>query len=286
MTPELERPPPPYLQIVAHYRDLIRTGQLKDGDKIPSARQLVEQWQIAQATAAKVLTTLRTEGLVTTMSGGAGGTVVTTQSHPQPAAHRTAGLDRVIVFLDYQNVHGWARRQFHPIGTHPADGHIDPLLLGQTLVGGRRRPSELTGVRVYRGRPSPDHQSQATAANDRQTTAWERSDTVTVIRRPLKYPRDWPAAPATEKGIDVAIAIDLVRMAMTKDYDVAILFSADTDLMPAIETVYDLRQAHIEIASWSGANRLRFPNSQLPWCHFLNETRYHSVQDPTDYTRP
>lgn len=193
-------------------------------------------------------------------------------------------MDRVTVFVDYQNVHGWARRCFHPIGTHPSDGHIDPLRLGQHLVGRRQRPSQLHQVRIYRGRPSPVHQTRAAAANDRQTAVWQRSGLVEVIRRPLRYPRDWPATPATEKGIDVALAVDLVRLAMQKAYDAAILVSADTDLMPAVETVYDLGLAHVELAAWSGMTRLRFPNSQLPWCHFINETAYRTLEDPTDYT--
>lgn len=191
-----------------------------------------------------------------------------------------------MVFVDYQNVHGWARRRFHPVNSHPAVGHIDPLRLGQHLVARRRRPSELTGVRVYRGRPIPDYQPRAAAANDRQTAVWERSATVTVIRRPLRYPADWPETPASEKGIDVALAIDLVRLAMSKQYDVAVLVSSDTDLLLAVETLYDLRLAHIELATWSGANRLRFPGSQLPWCHYINEGQYRALEDPTDYAAP
>lgn len=124
--------------------------------------------------------------------------------------------DRVIVFIDYQNAHGWARRQFHPSAADPAVGHVDPLRLGRLLVARRKRPSRLEGVRVYRGRPNPDRQARSAAANDRQTVAWERSGAVTVIRRPLRYPGDWPTTPAAEKGIDVALAIDLVRLAMTK----------------------------------------------------------------------
>src|SRR4051794_33679325 len=75
LSPQVHRSLPPYLQITQHYRDQIKRGQLKDGDRLPSARQLVEQWKVAHATAAKVLSTLRAEGLVTTTTGGAGGTV-------------------------------------------------------------------------------------------------------------------------------------------------------------------------------------------------------------------
>lgn len=193
--------------------------------------------------------------------------------------------DRVMVFVDYQNVHGWARRQFHPVNVHPAVGHIDPLRVARLLVARRKRPSELEGVRVYRGRPNPDHQARSAAANDRQTAQWERGGKVTVIRRPLRYPADWPETPASEKGVDVAIAIDLVRFAMTKAFDAAVVMSSDTDLMPAIEMLFELRLGHVEVATWSGANRLRFPDTQLPWCHHVSEAEYRSVEDLTDYAR-
>lgn len=194
--------------------------------------------------------------------------------------------DRVIIFVDYQNVHGWARRQFLPYGADPAAGHIRPLALGELLTQRRKRPSELAQVRIYRGRPSPDHQARSAAANDRQTATWERSDKVEVIRRPLRYPPNWPATPATEKGIDVAIAVDLVRLASTHSYDAGILVSADTDLMPAIEMIFRLKLAHIEVATWASTNRLRFPNTQLPWCHYLSEADFRTLEDPTDYTQP
>ncbi|WP_088283638.1 NYN domain-containing protein [Kineosporia sp. A_224] len=194
--------------------------------------------------------------------------------------------DRVTLFIDYQNVHGWARRCFYPLIRDPAVGHVDPLRLGQYIVERRRRPSQLEQVRIYRGRPNPDKQATAAAANDRQTAGWERSGLVHVTRRPLKYPKDWPDTPASEKGIDVALAIDMVRLAMQGAYDVAVLVSADTDLLPALETVTQLKLAHVELAAWSGTRRLRFPNSQLPWCHFIDEPTYRTLEDPTDYTQP
>lgn len=194
-------------------------------------------------------------------------------------------LDRVVVFVDYQNVYGWARRQFHPAGSDSSLGHIDPVRLGQLLVNRRSRASQLQGVRIYRGRPNPDRQAISAAANDRQAAEWARGERVTIIRRPLRYPSGWPATPATEKGIDVAIAVDLVRLAMEREYDVAILMSADTDLLPAIETIYQLRLAHIEVAGWRGANRLRFGSTQLPWCHNINVSEYQSLMDLNDYTK-
>jgi DNA-binding GntR family transcriptional regulator len=72
--PSLERPHPPYLQIARRIRDQIVAGELRDGDPVPSARQITREWNVAMATAAKVLSTLRSEGLVRTVPGR--GTVV------------------------------------------------------------------------------------------------------------------------------------------------------------------------------------------------------------------
>ncbi|WP_232793924.1 MULTISPECIES: NYN domain-containing protein [Pseudofrankia] len=110
-----------------------------------------------------------------------------------------------------------------------------------------------------------------------------RASRVAVVRRQLRYPKAWPAEPAQEKGIDVALAVDLVRLACEGAYDVGVLFSRDTDLVPALETVKDLGR-HVEGASWKGTSRLRFPDSQLPWCHYLDADDYAGCRDHTDYT--
>lgn len=89
-----------------------------------------------------------------------------------------------------------------------------------------------------------------------------------------------------EKGIDVQLAVDMVRLALHRRYDAAILVSADTDLLPAVETVFRSRLAHVEIATWAGSNRLRFPNTQMPWCHFMSEPQYRILQDQMNYAAP
>jgi DNA-binding transcriptional regulator YhcF (GntR family) len=86
--PEIERTLPPYQQIARHYREQIASGALRDGDRLPSTRQLVKQWGVAHATAAKVFAELRREGLVHTIRGGAGGTVVLVQRPAEPAAEQ------------------------------------------------------------------------------------------------------------------------------------------------------------------------------------------------------
>jgi len=106
---------------------------------------------------------------------------------------------------------------------------------------------------------------------------------VTVIRRTLQYPPEYPVTPAQEKGIDVAIAVDMIRLAMNGYMDTAILFSSDNDLLPAIEVLWQMNNCHVEVASWQGAHRVRFPGTQQPWCHHLSDADFRAVRDTTDY---
>jgi hypothetical protein len=99
-----------------------------------------------------------------------------------------------------------------------------------------------------------------------------------MIRRQLNY-RRWPAQPPVEKGIDVAIAVDMMRMALRRSYDALVLFSGDTDLLPVLETISGLRLGHLEVACWSGAKPLRLPGYALPWCHFLNQQDWIATVD-------
>jgi len=195
--------------------------------------------------------------------------------------------DRVAVFIDYQNVHLTARELFAGYGVPPEQSLVHPLRIAERIILKRRRSSELVGVRVYRGRPNPEHHRRATAANDAQTAAWERDPLVRVVRRDLNY-RGWPEHPPREKGVDVALAVDLVRTAMLGEYDVGVVFSGDTDLLPALETAFTHTAPNIEVASWTGAKPLWFPTAMatkryLPYCHFLSEEDFHAVRDHTRY---
>ena len=76
----------PYVQIIEHYRQEIRTGRLQDGDMLPSGREIAQQFGVSLATAAKVATGLQALGLVTPRPGA--GTMVTA---PRPPADRARG---------------------------------------------------------------------------------------------------------------------------------------------------------------------------------------------------
>ena len=183
--------------------------------------------------------------------------------------------ESIAVFLDFQNVH-LTGHYLYGGGNEPYRCVPDPAQLADLIAARRNRASSAEAVRVYRGRPDPNLQPTPTAANDAQTSEWTRDRRVQVVRRQLNY-RNWPQQPPQEKGIDVQIAVDLIHSAFTRTYDALVLFSSDTDLLPALETVVRLKLGHVEVACWSGFKPLRFSNSHLPWCHFLNETDWNTV---------
>jgi len=197
--------------------------------------------------------------------------------------------DRVVLFIDAQNVYRGARETFCAPGAFHADGQVDPIKLGQ-LIATRPPPGHervLHEVRVYTGRPDSTRQSRAYGAHMRQCAAWERAGAV-VVPRTLRYPPDWPQSRAEEKGIDVALSIDFVMGAVDGRFDVGVIFSTDTDLKPALEVVAArfAEYPRAEVAAWkgNGANRrLQVSGPKRIWCHFLDAADYQAVHDPTDY---
>ena len=201
--------------------------------------------------------------------------------------------DRVTVFIDGQNTCMRARTAFFPInqGRHFTDGQFDPMSLSQLLVtrDARGFARELNEARLYTGRPDSAKDPKSYAAHMKQCARFI-ADGCTVIHKPLRYPPDFPNTRAQEKGIDVQLSIDVAAGAIHGDYDIAIVFSTDTDLRPAIEFVANRykRLPRVELAAWtspSSNRRIPVTANRPVWCHYLDQTDYDVVVDPTDYTK-
>jgi uncharacterized LabA/DUF88 family protein len=200
-----------------------------------------------------------------------------------------------VVFLDYQNVYRGARRMYgHDYDSH-CQGQIDPLKLAQHLADDSPYDRALTQVRIYRGQPDSTRDPKGYGASRRQHTTWTQFDKVHLVTRPLRYPDGWPrptepGAKPQEKGIDVALALDFVAMAIRREYEVGILMSTDTDLKPALELVAQMTAGpgtpRAEVAAWSAEGshspRLSIPGRRL-YCHWISEATYRTVADTTDY---
>ncbi len=106
-----------------------------------------------------------------------------------------------------------------------------------------------------------------------------------MVYRTLRYPPDWPTKPAREKGVDVLVALKVVRAALDPQFVVVILASHDTDLEPALEIAVGDGQAKIETAGWSGARVLR-PSGTRLWHTALAEADMVKTRDRFNYTPP
>lgn len=198
---------------------------------------------------------------------------------------------RTVVFIDNQNIYKGARHGFFNPGDYHVHGQFDPIALGE-LICSRPPPGftrELEEVRVYTGQPSASKDPKSYGASRRQYDAWEKRG-ATVIPRPLRYPPAYPNEKAEEKGIDVELAIDFIAMAIDGKYDVGVIASTDTDLIPAIDFVakrYSTSR-RAEVAAWSyrvNRNPSLKSNVKQIWCHWLNRADYDQIADLRDYTR-
>ncbi len=146
---------------------------------------------------------------------------------------------RAIVFIDGQNLFHTAKRTFNLSEDYPI---YDPKKVGERacqLVGpklrarnGSSEPVNITlaQTRFYTGIPKPE-------IDPKPHRFWRRKlakatkDGVEVVHRTLHYQEriDGSGYDRREKGIDVRIALDILMLGLRRKYDIAILFSRDSD---------------------------------------------------------
>ena len=218
---------------------------------------------------------------------------------------------RTAVIIDYQNLHLIAARLFEP-EKRLHECLVHPLNYANQLIRTRNSqlaedgfPATLSKVLVYRGLPSPNHDSKLYARNQAQKSEWERDRRVKVTLRALKYDyqrmadgqreKDSQGASIVlgkrEKGIDVLCALALVREAQDPDIELAILASQDTDLEPALDEALVFGRAEIETASWhvpytSRSKEIRPTYPQKIWNTKMDKRTFLLTLDPRDYDLP
>ncbi len=208
---------------------------------------------------------------------------------------------RVIAFIDGQNLFRSVKDQW---GYHYPS--YDVVKLSRAV--GDLRASEgwnAPRVRFYTGVPSRSR-NPMWASFWQHKAASMRSSGVTVYTRTLRYGqqrftcgrcRTDQAVTCTtcnmpmtdkgrEKGIDIRIALDVVRLARQDIYDVALIFSQDQDLSEAVDEVRAIARAHrrwLKVASAypAGATHRRGING-TDWIRF-DKTTYDRCIDPRDY---
>lgn len=141
---------------------------------------------------------------------------------------------------------------------------------------------------MFRGLPGNKQQPDFYRRNQAQKSEWTRDRRVEVSYRPLKYTYDhdgyWTAQ---EKGVDVRVAIEVVKATDSGDFDVVILAAHDTDLEPALEYALGSEnvrsgRVQIETAGWVNCKRLMIPGSPT-WHTALNEVHFVRSRDRKEY---
>jgi uncharacterized LabA/DUF88 family protein len=197
---------------------------------------------------------------------------------------------RVHTFFDGQNLFKTAEKAFG--FRFP---NYDPIKLSNAVVA--LQPARvLEGVHFYTGiHDARENRLWYYFWNNKLNALQRRG--VHVVQRVLKY-SEQPVeyAPGQfrkvrvgrEKGIDVRIALDLVRLARQKKYDVAVIFSQDQDLAEGVTEVKEISREfehwiRIECAFPAGTSKASRRGINGTAWHIIDRALYERCIDTTDY---
>lgn len=201
---------------------------------------------------------------------------------------------RVHAFIDGQNLYHAVKRVFGY--TFP---NYDPLRLAQT-VAALTPDRQLLQVHFYTGIPPLDQNPRWHAFWSEKIRAMKDAG-VRVVSRTLLYSPGLVLMPdnsvqtvpiGREKGIDLRIALDLLRLARHGQFDVALLFSQDGDLAEVVQEIKDLRT---EMERWLVVDCAYPHNPASPGSVWgiagarpipFDKTVYDTCLDPTDHFPP
>ncbi len=196
---------------------------------------------------------------------------------------------RAVAFFDGQNLFHGAKSAFGY--TYP---NYDSLTLAQAICAGRGWA--LAQARFYTGVPDAvdnpfwNHFWAAKLAHLGRNGVY-------TFSRPLRYRNQLVRLPdgsersvlvGQEKGVDVRLAIDIVRLAHRREYDVAVVFSQDQDLSEVadeIRLIAHEQERWIKIASAfpvSPTTRNRRGIQKTDWVP-IERAVYDACLDPRDY---
>ena len=196
---------------------------------------------------------------------------------------------RAVSFIDGQNLYRHAKDAF---------GHHHPNYDPRKLAGAVCADCGWIncGVRFYTGVPSADRSPMWHGYWTRRLTALRRAGIV-VTSRSLRYRAEEIRLPdgsilkhsvEREKGIDLRLGLDVVRMARNAELDVAILFSQDQDLSEVAREVRDISRSAgrwLKVVSAFPAGpraTVRRGIDRTDWFP-MNREFYDACLDPRDY---
>ena len=196
---------------------------------------------------------------------------------------------RAIAFFDGQNLFHSAKAAFGY--TYP---NYNPSLLAQEIC--KAQGWDCTGVRFYTGIPDAGDNAFWNHFWLAKGAQMGRQGVV-VYTRPLRYRNKQVRLPdgsrfsyldGDEKGIDVRIALDVIKLAHRQTYDVAVLFCRDQDLSEVadeIRTISQEQRRWIKVASaypWSPATPKVRGIDRTDWIR-IERSLYDRCIDTRDY---
>lgn len=202
---------------------------------------------------------------------------------PEPA------IKRAIAFVDGQNLFHGAREAFGY--TFP---NYDVTKLSDAIC--TEQGWNLARVHFYTGVPDPaDDPAWSKFWAGKGATMGRQG--VVVFTRRLRYRNKSVRIPGggkftflagEEKGIDVRLALDVIRLGHRKEYDVALVFSQDQDLSEVadeIRVIATEQKRWIKIVSafpYSPASRNTRGINNTDW-YKIDRKMYDACIDPWDY---
>lgn len=205
---------------------------------------------------------------------------------PQDPQHK-----RAISFVDGQNLFYATKEAFGY--SHP---NYDVNALSRSLA--RARGWDLVQVRFYTGIPDVGDDAEKNHFWSGKLAVMGKQG-VEVFTRPLRYRNRRVRLPdntthtflaGEEKGIDVRIALDIIRLARLRQYDLALIFSQDQDLSEVAEEIRVLAREQdrwIKVASAfpsSPTSRNRRGINKTDWIK-IDRATYEASLDRRDYRR-
>jgi uncharacterized LabA/DUF88 family protein len=198
-------------------------------------------------------------------------------------------VKRTVAFFDGQNLFHHVQEAF---GYHYPN--YSPLALATWICG--RNGFSLQEIRFYTGIPNPEDDAFWNSFWSAKLLAMSRMG-IKTFSRPLRYrPRtikisdgiEYSTVVGEEKGIDVRMALDVIRMVRKEELDVALIFSQHQDfseLADEIRAIAKEQDRWIKIASAfpssPGARNVRGIN-KTDWIR-IDRAAYDACIDPRDY---
>jgi uncharacterized LabA/DUF88 family protein len=198
-------------------------------------------------------------------------------------------VKHAVAFVDGQNLYRHAKDAF---GHHHPN--YDPIKLHKAVCDARGwRP---TLVRFYSGIPSVADDEMWGGYWASRILSMKRAGIV-VTTRPIRYHRQQieldggtftEVTTPQEKGVDVRLALDVVHLARTKQFDVGVIYSQDQDLA---ELVAEVKAIAKEQNRWIRL-ACAFPSGQYASYHRgiagtewvqIEQDLYDACLDPFDY---